>query len=221
MDDYPRVIYKEEPVHHDYSDELDDIFEKLVNDAPEELLELRKQQIQNHSKNHFIIDAFNRLANLIGERYTNQAEMIAEYCQKELIELHSPVYLTIPINPEPFHKWETWTFEELYSKYFDLAMRKGWEDFYGVNELSNLEKGEYLYHIKNYHVIDMLNDLVINDEIICGYEIGSFMNNDNNLRLLEPFNYDIFDKVIEVKLKEKDASMNEYHNSIFNSFKKE
>ena len=203
MKDYPRLILKEEPAHHDYSDELDNIFKKLANDAPEELLELRKQQIQNHNYCTQIVYSLNGLTNLIGQKDDEYNRLLMKQFQDELIRVHSPVYLNVPVNAEPFHKWETWTFEKLYDKYFDLAMRKGWEDFYGIAELSNLEKGEYLYHIKNYHIIDMLNDLIINDYIICGYEIKSFMNCDNYIRLLESFNYDIFDKVIAVKLKER------------------
>lgn len=216
MKDYPRVIYKETPVPHDYSEALDNIFKKLANNTPEELLELRKQQIQNHSNCNSLVYSLEHLTNLIGQKDNEYNRLLMKQFQEELIQLHSPVYLNIPVNAEPLHKWETWTFEKLYDKYFDLAMRKGWMDFYGINELSNLEKGEYLRYIKNYHIIDMLNDLVINDYIICGYEIRSFMNTDNDLRLLEPFKYDIFDQVIEVKLKEKFASMNEYHNSILN-----
>ena len=41
-------------------------------------------------------------------------------------------------------------------KYFDLAMRKGWMDFYGINELSNLEKGEYRF-VQNASVMLKLN----------------------------------------------------------------
>ena len=223
MEEYPKVVYKETlKSNTDYSEEIDNIFKKLeVKDVPEELLNLRKQQIQNHNYCDQLVYSFNGLINLIGQKDDECNRLLMKQFQEELIQLHSPVYVNVPVNAEPFHKWEQWTFEELYDKYFDLAMRKGWEDFYGLAELSNFEKGEYLYHIKNYHIIDMLNDLIINDCIICGYEIRSFMNNDNNLRLLEPFNYDIFDKVIEVKLKEKFASMKEYHDSIFNSFKKE
>lgn len=215
MEDYPRVIYKEKAESDtDYSEEIDNIFKKIAKNEPKKILELRKQQILNHSKCHFIVGIFNDLVSLIGQPIDRIAELRAESCQEQLILLHSPVYLTVPFNGEPLHKWETWTFEELYAKYFDLAMCKGWEDFYGLAELSNLEKGEYLRYIKNYHIFDMLNDLIINDYIICGYEHNSFMNCDATL--LEPFNYDIFDRVIEVKLKEKFASMEEYINSIFN-----
>ena len=66
----------------------------------------------------------------------------------------------------------------------------------------------------------MLNDLVVNDHIICGYELRSFMNCDSDNRLLEPFNHHYSDKIIEVKLKEKYESMAEYHADISQGWKK-
>lgn len=217
MKDFPRVVY--EKPERNYSKELDNLFEILLENVPKEVMDLRKQQILDHSKSHFIINVFNDLANLIGESADIQANSIAECCREQLILLHSPVYLMPIVNAEPFHKWETWSFAELYRKYWDLAMSKGWEeDYYHYNELS-LENG--FDNIKNYHVVDMLTDLVVNDCLICGFEIMSFMNCDDDNRLLEPFNHHYSDKIIEVKLKEKFASMKEYHDSIFNSFKKE
>ena len=130
MKNYPKVIYKETAESDtDYSEEIDNIFKKIAKNEPKKILELRKQQILNHSKCHFIVDIFNDLANLIGQPADRIAELRAENCQEQLILLHSPVYLTVPFNVEPFHKWETWTFEELYAKYFDLVMCKGGEDF--------------------------------------------------------------------------------------------
>ena len=216
MKDFPRVVY-EEP-ERNYSKELDNLFEILLENVPKEVMDLRKQQILDHSKSHFIINVFNDLANLIGEKADRHAEVIAEQCQEQLIQLHSPVYLNVPVNAEPFHKWETWSISELYEKYWDLAMSKGWgEDYYGYNDLSLKNVFD---NVKNYHVVDMLNDLVVNDHIICGFEIMSFMNCDSDNRLLEPFNYHYSDKIIEVKLKEKYESMAEYHADISQGWKK-
>ena len=212
MKDFPRVTYNEPEINN--AEELDNIFEKLVKNVPEKLMELRKQQILDHSESYFIVKAFNELSNLIGEKADRHAEVIAAQCQEQLILLHSPVYLNVPVNAEPFHKWETWSFSELYEKYWDLAMSKGWgEDYYGYNDLSLKNVFD---NVKNYHVVDMLTDLVVNDHIICGYEIMSFMNYDSDNRLLEPFNHHYSDKIIEVKLKEKYESMKEYRNSILN-----
>ena len=48
MEEYPKVVYKETlKSNSDYSEEIDNIFKKLVfKDVPEELLKLRKQQIE-------------------------------------------------------------------------------------------------------------------------------------------------------------------------------
>ncbi|WP_296882173.1 hypothetical protein [uncultured Methanobrevibacter sp.] len=211
--DFPRVIIHEKPAHHDYSNELDNIFKKLANDTPEELLELRKQQIQNHSNSGQVVYAFNGLVNLIGQKDTEYNWLLMKQFHEELIQLHSPVYLNVPVNTEPLHKWETWSIGELYEKYWDLAISKGWEDYYGYSDLSLKNVFD---NVKNYHVVDMLNDLVVNDHIICGYELRSFMNCDSDNRLLEPVNHHYSDKIIEVKLKEKFTSMTEYHNSILN-----
>ena len=210
MKDFPRVTYNEPEINN--AEELDNIFEKLVKNVPEKLMELRKQQILDHSESYFIVKTFNELANLIGEKADRHAEVIAEQCQEQLIQLHSPVYLNVPVNAEPFHKWETWSISELSEKYWDLAISKGWgEDYYGYSDLSLKNVFD---NVKNYHIVDMLNDLVVNDHIICGYELRSFMNCDSDNRLLEPFNHHYSDKIIDVKLKEKFTSMEEYKYSI-------
>lgn len=214
----PKVTYKVQ----DYTKEdLDKIFKKLLkyeNDYSEKLVEIRKEQILKHSKSYFISDTLNDLAKLIGQAQDQYTELMMQHLQENLIQLHSPVIFNVPINLEPFHKWETWSISELYEKYWDLAIGKGWEDYYGYNDLS---LKNIFDNVKNYHVVDMLTDLVVNDCLICGFGIMSFMNCDDDNRLLEPFNHHYSDKIIEVKLKEKFASMKEYHDSIFNSFKKE
>lgn len=210
MKEFPRITYKESS---DYTKEdLDEIFEKLLKyetDYSSKLVEIRKEQILKHSQGYSIARCLNELANLIG-RECHYAEPIMEHVHKELIELHSPVIFNIQINLEPFHKWETWTFAELYDHYIFLATAKGWEDYYSlVNDFSkNKRVGKYGLEdfdidynlIKNYHVLDMLNDLILNDYKICGYELRSFMNLDVNNRLLQTFNQD---SLIEVKLPEK------------------
>ena len=209
MEDCPRIIIGE-PEHQDYSEQLNKIFQKITYDAPDGLIELRKEQILNHSKCNWIVDALEDIVNLIGQAADGRAESIMEFSNERLVLLHSPVYLTIPYNFEALHKWEDWCFEDLYDKYWDLAMSKGWiEDYYTIEDLSkDLSKGKYLDNVKNYHVLDMLNDLIVNDRIICGYEFKDFLMTD---KLLEPFEYDCFtDNVIEVKLKEKFKSVDEY-----------
>lgn len=214
MIEMPRVTY-EVP---DYLGNLDEIFQKILryeNDYSRELLELRKEQILKHSQGDSIARCLNELANLIG-RECHYAEPVMEQIHKELIYLHSPVIFNIPINLEPFHKWETWSFAELYDHYICLANAKGWEDCYSlVNDFSkNKRVGKYGLEdfdidynlIKNYHVLDMLNDLILNDYKICGYELRSFMDINGHDRLLQTFNKD---SLIEVKLLDK-LSIDEY-----------
>lgn len=204
--DFPKLTYKEP------SYDIDEIFSKIDYNAPEELIKIRKKQISNHSQSYFIMEALDDLINLIGKPQNNESEIIMNMVHERLILLHSPVYLNIPVNAEPYHKWDEWTFDELYNKYWDLAITKGWEnDYYTLNQLS---VKSYFDNIKNYHIVDMLNDLVVNDHIICGYELRSFMNCDSDNRLLEPFNHHYSDKIINVKLKEKFASREEYKYSI-------
>lgn len=205
---FPRITYKESS---DYTKEdLDEIFGKLLRhetDYSSELVEIRKEQILKHSKSYFISDTLNDLANLIGREQNKHAEVIMQICHEKLIELHSPVIFNIPINLEPFHKWETWTFGDLYDQYICLAYSKGWEDHYSlVNDFSKnkrigkygLEDFDIDYNlIKNYHIVDMLTDLILNDYKICGYELRSFMDISESDRLLQTFNKD---SLIEVKL---------------------
>ena len=193
--DFPKVTYKEP------SYDIDEIFSKIDYNAPEELIKIRKKQISNHSQSYFIMEALDDLVNLIGKPQNNKSEIIMNMAHERLILLHSPVYLNIPVNAEPYHKWDDWTFEELYNKYWDLAMTKGWEnDYYTLNQLS---VKSYFDNIKNYHVLDMLNDLVIH-EVICGYAVSGFMDIEDNNNLLKSFNYNIYqDKVIPVKLIDK------------------
>lgn len=195
MTEYPRITYKEP------SYDIDEIFSKIDYNAPEELIKIRKKQISNHSQSYFIMEALDDLVNLIGKPQNNKSEIIMNMAHERLILLHSPVYLNIPANAEPYHKWDEWTFQELYEKYWDLAMTKGWEnDYYTFNQLS---VKSYFDNIKNYQVLDMLNDLVIH-EVICGYEMMSFMDCDDNNKLLKSFKYNVYqDKVIHVKLNDK------------------
>ena len=209
MIELPRVTY-EVP---DYLGNLDEIFQKLLKyetDYSRELVEIRKQQIRKHSYGQSIADILNDLANLIGQAETPHTDIIMEHSHKMLIELHSPVIFNISINLEPFHKWETWSLNELLDKYTCLALSKGWEDYYTLPKdfSKNKRVGKYGLEdfdidydsIKNYHVLDMLTDLILNDYLICGYELRSFMDMDENNRLLQTFNKD---SLIDVKLKEK------------------
>lgn len=210
MKEFPRVTYKVP----DYTKEdLDEIFEKLLKyetDYSSKLVEIRKEQILKHSKSYFISDTLNDLANLIDREQNNHTEIIMQQCHEKLIELHSPVIFNIPINLELFHKWETWTLADLYDQYMCLAMSKGWEDYYSlVNDFSKnkrvteygLQDFDIDYNlIKNYHILDMLTDLILNDYKICGYELRSFMDIDGEDRLLQTFNKN---SLIEVKLLDK------------------
>lgn len=193
MTEYPRITYKEP------SYDIDEIFSKISYNAPEELIKIRKKQILNHSQSYFIMEALDDLINLIGKPYNDNNKIKMNMAHERLILLHSPVYLNISFNAEPYHKWDEWTFQELYDKYLDLALTKGWErDCYTFNQLS---VKSYFDNIKNYQVVDMLNDLMIH-EVICGYDVCDFMNNQGDL--LKSFNYKVYqDKVIHVKLNEK------------------
>ena len=206
----PKVTYKVQ----DYTKEdLDEIFGKLLkyeNDYSERLLEIRKEQILKHSKSYFIADTLKDLSNLIGQAQNQYTELMMQHLQENLIQLHSPVIFNVPINLEPFHKWETWTFSDLYDQYICLANSKDWEDHYSlVNDFSkNKRVTEYglqdfdidYNRIKNYHILDMLSDLILNEYKICGYELRSFMDINKRDILLQTFNKD---SLIEVKLFDK------------------
>ena len=206
MVEFPTVTY-EAP---EYLNQLDDIFTKLLkyeNDYSEELLEIRKQQIKKHSQGNEIAYCLNGLANLIGERDDDYNKTLMKQFHDKLIEYHSPVQFIVPVNAEPFHKWEEWTFEELADNYLTAMLRKGFEDNYVFDVVNNktFYSGVHIDSIKNYQVLDMLNDLLIYDSNnIVGYDVRSFMNAFDNNRLLKPFNHNPFhDKVIDVKLNEK------------------
>ena len=207
MEDIPRIVYNEFP---DYTKEdLDEIFTKLLRyeeGYSEKMVEIRKQQILKHTNKYFIIDILNDLAKLIGMKYDENTKLMMEHCEDLLRSLHSPFYFNIKMNLQPFHKWEEWTFEELAAYYFDLMVDKGFEDRYVFDIINNrvYYSGEWTEGIKNYHVIDMLNDLVIYDSKICGYEFRSFMSAYGEDRMVQDFNHDPFnDYVIDVKLTEK------------------
>lgn len=208
MRELPRIKYEET----NYLEKLDEIFSKLLkyeDGYSEELVTIRKKQILNHSRGFEIADILNSLSNLIGTNQDQSTDIIMKMSFERLIECHSPVIFNVPFNAEPFHKWEEWTFAELYDKYMCIVMSKGWEDFYSLPK--DFSKNKHVTNgrldfdvdydlIKNYHIIDMLNDLVINDYLICGYDIRSFMNTYDGNRLLNTFNKDC---LIDVKLKEK------------------
>lgn len=202
MVEYPRVTYKE----INYEDKLDEIFTKLLKyeeNVSEELLAIRKEQILKHSRSVFIIETLQELAEIIGTSNFHN-EHIIRISHERLTALHSPVIFNVPVNAEPFHKWEEWTFEELAAYYFDLMLMKGFEDRYVFDVSTNRTffRGDYIGSIQNYQVIDMLNDLVIYDSKICGYEFRSFMNESDDL--LDSFKHNPFrDYVIDVKTEEK------------------
>lgn len=202
----PTITYKE-PKYT--KKDLDEIFQKLLKyetDYSPKIVEIRKEQILKHSKNYFITDTLNDLANLIGQKQNEYTETMMEHLQDNLVQLHSPVIFNIPINSEPFHKWEEWTFEKLAAYYFDLMISKNFEDRYVFDIVNNhaFYNGECIGTIKNYQIIDMLNDLVLYDSKICGYEFRSFMSEYDKKRFLKPFNHNPFrDKVISVKFNEK------------------
>ena len=195
LKDYPTITYN---VPEPTEEKVDEILQTLLKyeDYSEEILKLRKHQLLKHSKCSLIINSLAELSKLIGTSNPH-AETIISYHKEALIELHSPVYIMPELNLEPFHEWDNWTVLELYSKYMGLAIEKGWEDWYFFID-TTLQK-----ELKNYHIVDMLNDLVTHN-VICGYELQSFMNLDDENNLLKPFNHDCWDDhVIEVKLNDK------------------
>lgn len=212
--DYPRIIY----TTPDHTKDLDEIFTKLLkyeSDYSEKLLKIRKKQIIKHSQGKTIARILNELSNLIGEKETKYNRLIINQSHEMLIELHSPVIFNVPINLNPSHKWEQWKFSDLYDTYLCLVNDKGWEDFYSIQNDFSTNKHQTLHGldfdidydlIKNYHIIDMLNDLILNDYEICGYDIRSFLNTTGFLpeveddELLQPFNQNC---LISVKLKSK------------------
>ena len=207
MVEFPTVTY--ETSESSNLNQLDDIFKRLLkyeNDYSEELLEIRKQQIKKHSQGNEIAYCLDGLANLIGARENDYNKKLMKQFHDKLTGYHSPVQFIIPINIEPLHKWEKWTFEELADNYNTTMIMKGFEDRYVFDVVNNRTwyREEWSEGIKNYHVMDMLNDLVIYDSKICGYDFRSFMNGNDENRLLKPFNHNPFhDQIIDVKLNEK------------------
>lgn len=212
--DYPRIIY----TTPDHTKDLDEIFTKLLkyeSDYSEKLLEIRKKQIIKHSQGKTLANLFYELSNLIGERQDEYNQIIINQIHERLIELHSPVIFNVPLNLNPYYKWEQWTFSDLYDKYMCLVLSKGWEDFYSLpNDFSKnkhitpfgLDFDVDYELIKNYHIVDMLNDLILNDYEICSYDIRSFLNTTGFLPeiegdvLLQSFNQTC---LISVKTKKK------------------
>lgn len=187
--------------NRDYSKELDDSLSKLLRyeeDIDWDLVELRKMQILKHSQCKFIVDEYNQLASMIGARDTEHNRLIIQQSNDRLRELHTPYFFDVPVNVAPFHKWEEWTFADLYDQYFNLVMLKDWQDFYTLRDDFSKNKKDSPFGldfdidyslIKNYHVLDMLNDLLVYD-VILGYDVRSFMNPDTPKVLFKTFNKD-------------------------------
>ena len=167
MIEIPRITYQEK----EYAmEDINRIFEIMdVGDASEELITIRTKQILQHSKRDLIIRIFNNLYSLIGEVDNEYNRTLIEQYNKELIELHPPLYFDLPLyqeyhaNPK-WYEWKDWELWELYDQYINLCMEKGWEDFYTLKDRDNF---------KIYEVIDMLNDLLVHGNII-GYDARSF-----------------------------------------------
>ena len=185
--DMPRIIY--EKPKKDYTDRVDKIFAKF-GDIPDDLLKLRKEQLLNHSNCGYICDMMEALFDMLGRRDNEANRLEIEVYTNTLVELHTPLYLDVPvwpiytIGPEA---WEEWDVHRIILEYLLLVDEKGWQDFYDFNQITE---------IKNYHVLDMLNDLHWNGKIF-QYHPEAF--GPKNRSLLDDFN---METEIPVKVKQ-------------------
>ena len=146
--------------------DLENIFKKIkFKDIPEELVEIRKEQILQHSNKHRIIDTLYRLTDLVGQADNKLNRTLLEQYNEELIELHSPVYNVPPQDIQSNPTWEKWTLQTLYWHYMNLVRRKEWDDHVVMDENTL---------ILNYQVMDMLNILRVH-KCIKGYDVYSFL----------------------------------------------
>lgn len=163
----------------DYESCVENIFTHLtLDDQPTDLISIRKKQILNHSRCSELVDAFEGITGLIGKRDNQENNILFNTFYNRLVECHSPVY------PNMFHfegyytgfvideadeddEYSVWRFIDLYEHYWDLCMRKGWEDFYTYPLDSPVRK---------YECLDMLNDLVVHKKIKT-YDTSGFINN--------------------------------------------
>lgn len=182
----PRIKYSESK---DTVEKVDRLFDRIgVDGVPEDLLEVRKKEILNHTQCSAIIRIYNNLYDLIGQRDDKYNRTLMDQWLNELIKIHAPIYYELPVWPENadtrLYEWEEWTIPELYSHYWELCMEYGWVD----------DKHPYEEHFRKYQIIDMLNDLLVAHKII-GYEPRSFRyEGDNSL------DYADDDAVIPVKV---------------------
>ena len=183
----PKIFIK--TTEKDYTDRVDKIFASF-GEVPNDLLKLRRKQLLNHSNCGYICDMIEALFDMIGCR-DNEANRADIECYKNsLVELHTPIYLDVPvwpiytIGPEA---WEEWDFHRIALEYWLLVEEKGWEDFYDFNQITE---------IKIYHVLDMLNDLHWHGKIF-QYNPKAF--GPENRSLLDDFNMEI---EIPVKVKQ-------------------
>lgn len=212
MADFPCI--KIDKPNRDYAKELDDSLSKLFKyeeDIDWDLVELRKIQILKHSQCEFLVDEYKRLASMIGEKDTEYNRLIIQQSNDRLRDLHSPYFFDVPVNAEPFKKWKQLSFLELYDEYSCLVMEKGWDDFYSLRKDFGLKlhsNGRYDIDwnlVKNYHVLDMLNDLLVFN-VILGYDVRSFMNPYSDKILFKTFNKH---SKIDIKT-HKDIKFDEY-----------
>ena len=174
MDEIPVIKIRNEPSVVD-TKRINDIFSKLkIEDAPKELVEIRKNQLKEHSKCSFICNIFESLFNMIGCTDEEFNRLRIKQFKEELKYLHPPFYLEIPFYPQYTYgkeAWEEWELWELYDNYYTLCMEKGWEDFYILNNLAELKK---------YQILDMINDLLVHEKIY-GYDPCAFTKGGDDL----------------------------------------
>jgi len=172
MTEYPRITYNVKP--DNTMEKIDKLFERIDTDgAPEELIQIRKEELQNHTQCHHIIQLYNNLFDLIGERADEYNMSLMEQWMNELIRVHAPIYYDLPWWPENAdircYDWEEWTLIELFEQYSILCRDMNWYH----------DRISFREEFMKYEVIDMLNDLLVCKRII-GYEPRSFRWSDDS-----------------------------------------
>ena len=163
---YPRVIYvdKHKQVDEDYTDKVNEIFNKLtLTSIPSGLVNIKKEQLVKHSMCRYIVSCLDNILGLLGQ--TDDKFHMAEfdYYTDELIYYHCPFYLTMnnhfeERSNESCVNYEYWDLFEVYEKYYELVNSKCWNDYYSIFD-----------GFRVYQVVDMLNDLFMCG-VIKGYD---------------------------------------------------
>lgn len=162
FNEIPKIRYMPKPAYPNVTmDNITYVFDKLGVDHSD-LLEIRKQQVLKHSRNVEIMDYLDKLSDFIGLRDTEYNRTMMQQLFDYLTKIHAPFYFHVPIPVEDAkyvgpEYWKSWDFNDIYINYYELCLNYGWNDYYSFEN-----KNE----IKNYMVLDMLNDLLVHKRIL-------------------------------------------------------